>query len=288
MLLGALPEDVLLQVATKLTAKEVWDSLKVRFVGADRVRAARLATLRGDFDRLKMAAGEALDAYAGRLAGMTTQFASLGETLGDAVLVKKLLDTVPDRLFPIVAGIEQFCDTATMAFDEALGRLRAFDERVRRRGQDDGERGGQQLLMTAAKWAARGVDMVVLGMTTMARAWRRAAAGTAVDAATSAACAATSRGTAPSCGGSRRRNARCWRTSSESRTTGSSEPWLRRKRLFVQPVAFVRQVYLVVHCLIPPSFLSFERERERQQGQGLNPNRIVAGHLRTDIASLIS
>ncbi|XP_044971260.1 uncharacterized protein LOC123431505 [Hordeum vulgare subsp. vulgare] len=155
MLLGTLPEDVLLQVATKLTAKEVWDSLKVRFVGADRVRTARLATLRGDFDRLKMTDGEALDAYAGRLAGMTARFASLGETLGDAVLVKKLLDIVPDRLFPVVAGIEQFCDVTTMAFDEAFGRLRAFDERVQRRGQDGGERGGEQLLLTAAQWAAR-------------------------------------------------------------------------------------------------------------------------------------
>ena len=29
LLLGALPEDVLLQVSTKLTAREVWDSLKV-------------------------------------------------------------------------------------------------------------------------------------------------------------------------------------------------------------------------------------------------------------------
>jgi hypothetical protein len=54
MILGGLPEDVLLQVATKLTVREVWDSLKVRFVGADRVWAARLGTLRGDFDRLRM------------------------------------------------------------------------------------------------------------------------------------------------------------------------------------------------------------------------------------------
>ena len=51
-------------------------------------------------------------------------------------------------------GVTSFCGT-TMAFDEALGRLRAFDERVRRRGQDSGERGGEQLLMTAAQWAAR-------------------------------------------------------------------------------------------------------------------------------------
>jgi len=93
--------------------------------------------------------------YGGRLAAMAARYANLGETLGDAALVKKLLDTVPDRLFPVVAGIEQFHDVTTMAFDEALGRLRAFDERVRRRGQDGGGRGGEQLLMTAAQWAAR-------------------------------------------------------------------------------------------------------------------------------------
>lgn len=155
LLLGALPEDVLLQVATKLTAREVWDSLKVRFVGADRVRAARLATLRGDFDCVKMADGEALEVYAGRIAGMAASYTSLGETLDDEALVKKLLDTVLDRLFPVVAGIGQFCDTTTMAFDEAVGRLRAFEERVQRRGQDDGERGGEQLMLSAEQWRAR-------------------------------------------------------------------------------------------------------------------------------------
>ena len=120
------------QVATKLTAGEVWDSLKVRFVGADRVRAVRLGTLRGEFDQMKMVDGEELDVYDGRLAAMAARYANLGEMLGEAALVKKLLDTVPDRLFPVVAGIEQFHDVTTMAFDEALGRLRVFDERDRK------------------------------------------------------------------------------------------------------------------------------------------------------------
>ncbi|XP_073360233.1 uncharacterized protein [Aegilops tauschii subsp. strangulata] len=145
LLLGALPKDVLLQVSTKLTAREVWDSLKVRFIGADRVRAARLATLRGEFDRLKMADGEELDVYSGRLAAMAARYANLGEMLGDAALVKKQLDTLPDRLFPVVAGIEQFHDVTTMV----------FDERVRRRRQDNGERADGQLQFTAAQWWAR-------------------------------------------------------------------------------------------------------------------------------------
>ena len=132
-LLQALPEDILMQVSTKKTAKEVWESLKTRFVGANRVKTARLAMLKGDFDRLCMADGESLDDYAGKISGMAAKYAGLGSTRDDVAMVKKLLDTVPDRLYPAVAGIEQFCDVDTMAFEEALGRLKAFDERSRRR-----------------------------------------------------------------------------------------------------------------------------------------------------------
>nr|XP_020199992.1 uncharacterized protein LOC109785817 [Aegilops tauschii subsp. strangulata] len=207
LLLGALPEDVLLQVSTKLTAREVWDSLKVRFVDADRVRAARLATLRGEFDRLKMADGEELNIYGGRRAAMAARYANLGETLGDAALVKKLLDTVPDRLFPVVAGIEQFHDVMTMAFDDALGRLRAFDERVRRRRQDNGERADGQLLFTTAQW-------------------RRGAAATGAGAVTIAGSTGTSGASARSCGKDRRRSRLSW-PAPTSTMMDSSRPWLR-------------------------------------------------------------
>ncbi|SPT15557.1 unnamed protein product [Triticum aestivum] len=134
-LLGALVENLLLQVASKKTAAEVWASLKARFVGADHVRAARLGTLRGEFELLRMADAETLDDFASRLGGMAARYAALGSTLEDAALVKKLLDLVPNRLYAAVAGIEQFCDVDTMAFEDALGRLKAFDERLRWRGR---------------------------------------------------------------------------------------------------------------------------------------------------------
>lgn len=144
-----------MQVSTKKTAKEEWDSLKTRFVGADRVKAARLSTLRGKFDKLRMAEEELLDDYAGKISGMAARYVGLGSTLGDAAMVKKLLDTVPDRLYSAVAGIEQFYDVETMAFEEALSRLKAFDERSRRRTQADGERSDGQLLLTVEQWEAR-------------------------------------------------------------------------------------------------------------------------------------
>ncbi|KAE8782413.1 retrotransposon protein [Hordeum vulgare] len=88
-LLGALAEDLLLQVSSKKTAAEVWASFKARFVGADRVRAARLGTLPGEFELLRMEEGETLDQFVGKLGGMAARFAGLGSTLEDDVLVKK-------------------------------------------------------------------------------------------------------------------------------------------------------------------------------------------------------
>jgi hypothetical protein len=87
-LLGALSEDILLQVSSKKKAAEVWASLKTRFIGADRVRAARLSTLRGDFDRLNMGDGEALDVFAGKISSMAARYANLGATLDDVAMAR--------------------------------------------------------------------------------------------------------------------------------------------------------------------------------------------------------
>lgn len=161
-LLQALPEDILMQVSTKKTANEVWESLKARFVDTDRVKMARLATLKGEFDKLCMADGEALDNYARKISGMAAKFVGLGSTLDDAAIVKKLLDTVPDRLNPALAGIEQFCDVNKISYEEALGRFKAFDERLRRRAQitgglglSDGPGSGDRLLLSQEEWKAR-------------------------------------------------------------------------------------------------------------------------------------
>ncbi|KAL9253542.1 hypothetical protein AKJ16_DCAP06673 [Drosera capensis] len=145
-ILQAIPEDVLLQITKKKTAKEIWESLKTRYLGADRVKKARLQTLKSEFDALRMAEQESIDEFAGKLSGMSSRFTSLGADLDFAALVKKLLDCVPERYFTVVAGIEQFYDLETMPFEEAIGRLKAFEERARLR-ENTGS-GGSQLMFT--------------------------------------------------------------------------------------------------------------------------------------------
>jgi len=99
----AVPEDVLLQVSKKRTAKEIWEALKVRYLGATRVQKARLHTLKSDFEALRMKDGETIDEFSGKLSGMVSKYSSLGATLEDNILVRKLLDSVPDKYLQLVA-----------------------------------------------------------------------------------------------------------------------------------------------------------------------------------------
>lgn len=108
----SIPQDVLLQVVKHKMAKVVWDSLKTRYVGADRVKQARLHTLKSEFESQRMKQSESIDDFAGKLSVMASRYISLGATMEDSTMVKKLLDSVLNKFFPVVAGIEQFYDVA--------------------------------------------------------------------------------------------------------------------------------------------------------------------------------
>lgn len=137
MLYQAIPENMVLQIASLTSAKEIWDALKIRHVGVDRVKEARVQTLESEFEQLKMKDNESLDVYAGKISEIATQANSLGHTVDDKRLVRKLLGSVPEKFMQIVAAIEQFADLNTMPFQEAVGRLKAFEERTKKQSKEE-------------------------------------------------------------------------------------------------------------------------------------------------------
>ena len=64
-LLQCLPNNLLMQLARKKIGKEVWDALKAWHVEANRVKEARLQTLKSEFDAMRMKDEESLDQYVG-------------------------------------------------------------------------------------------------------------------------------------------------------------------------------------------------------------------------------
>ncbi|XP_056690494.1 uncharacterized protein [Spinacia oleracea] len=131
LLFQSIPDALILQVAELETAKKVWEAIKARHVGAERVREARLQTLMADFDRLKMKDTEKIDDFAGKLSKISSKSAALRENIEEPKLVKKFLKSLPRKKYiHIVASLEQVLDLNTTRFEDILGRIKAYEERV--------------------------------------------------------------------------------------------------------------------------------------------------------------
>nr|GEZ75131.1 zinc finger, CCHC-type [Tanacetum cinerariifolium] len=137
-----------MQVAKYSTAKEVWDSIKIKHLGADLVQKARLQTLRSELETLRIKPNEKVSDFGGKLSSIMAKFKGLGETLEDKVLVRKLLNSAPKEFLPIVETIEQYQDLDEMLFEEAVGRLTAYEERIK--SQDTLEANDQDKLLMAS------------------------------------------------------------------------------------------------------------------------------------------
>ncbi|KAL7592282.1 uncharacterized protein LOC111880755 [Lactuca sativa] len=142
-LFQAIHEDMVLQMASYTDPKQVWDELKTRYLGVDRVRTARLATLKRELESLRMKEDETFDDdFVTKLSGLASKVRSLGYELEEGDLVKRLLDLMPKSFLQIVASIDQCFELDSMLFNEAVGRLKAYEERIRGTEKVEDTQGG--------------------------------------------------------------------------------------------------------------------------------------------------
>ena len=144
-------EDLLLTLAEKDSAKEAWEMHKTMHMGAERVKEAKVQTLKSEFEVLRMKNGESVDDFAMKLTAIVNGIRSLGDKVEEVYVVKKLLRAVPPKFLQIVTSIEQFGDLKTMTMEEMIGHLKVHEERLRSYGEKE-ENG---LLLTCSGWVSR-------------------------------------------------------------------------------------------------------------------------------------
>jgi hypothetical protein len=126
----AVPPELMGAVASKATARDTWDMLRVRNIGVDRVRKAKASTLKRDFDALKFNDGESVDDFSARIGRITGELAVLGNEYTEEEVVRKFLQALPSRFDQIAASIETLLNLSEISVDELVGRLKAAEERL--------------------------------------------------------------------------------------------------------------------------------------------------------------
>ena len=84
-----------------------------------------------DFDKHKMKEEDRIDTFIGKLAEISSKTASLGEVNEEPKLVKKFLKSLPRKKYiHMVESLEQVLDLNTTSFEDIIGRLKAYEERI--------------------------------------------------------------------------------------------------------------------------------------------------------------
>ena len=99
MIYQGIPEDVLLSIADKKTAKEAWEAIKTMSQGADRVKKARIQTLKAEFEVMGMKDTDQLDDFYMKLNGLVSNIHALGEEVKESYVVKKITSCSSVEIF---------------------------------------------------------------------------------------------------------------------------------------------------------------------------------------------
>lgn len=106
MIYQGIPEDVLLSMAKKKIAKDLWEAIKILCQGTDRAKKAKVQTLKSEFEALCMKDSENIDEFHMKMNGLVTNIRALGEEMAESYVVKKLLRVVPAKFLQITSTME--------------------------------------------------------------------------------------------------------------------------------------------------------------------------------------
>lgn len=126
------------QILDRSTSKIIWESMKKKFGGNDRVKKSLLQKLRRDFEILEMKESETVEEYFTRVLGVTNQMRSNGEVMNDAKVVEKILRTLSEKFMYVVVSIEESKEIESISLDELQSSLTVHEQKFKKteKGED--------------------------------------------------------------------------------------------------------------------------------------------------------
>lgn len=151
-ILQAAPKAMMTVLVEKKMTKEARDTLKEMHAGADRIKEARVQTLKSEFDMMYMKETESINDFVMKLITIVNKICVIGDKMDECTIVKKFLYVVPDKFLQIVSIIEKFCDIRAMTVMEVVGHLKTYEECMKGRQCDEE---GEHILLTRAEWESK-------------------------------------------------------------------------------------------------------------------------------------
>jgi RNA-binding protein YhbY len=119
----ALSPSEFARILNSESAKEAWQILETTYEGTKLVKSAKLQMLISKFEEIKMLEDETFGEFYSKMSDLRNQMVSLGKTVLDVKLIRKILRSLPERFKIKVTTIEESRDLEEMKIEELVGSL---------------------------------------------------------------------------------------------------------------------------------------------------------------------
>jgi RNA-binding protein YhbY len=119
----ALSPSEFARIINSESAKEAWQILETTYEGTKLVKSAKLQMLISKFEEIKMLEDETFGEFYSKMSDLRNQMVSLGKTVLDVKLIRKILRSLPERFKIKVTTIEESRDLEEMKIEELVGSL---------------------------------------------------------------------------------------------------------------------------------------------------------------------
>ena len=130
-IISAVPEDILMILDAKKTAKENWEILRQRNLGVDRVIQSRIQGMKRDFELLSMAKTYSIVDFAKKFTQLVSDLRNLGEKMEERDVVRRFLRATPSKFDALTLSLEQYGDLDKVSLDKVIGSLTVHEMRLR-------------------------------------------------------------------------------------------------------------------------------------------------------------
>jgi hypothetical protein len=109
------------------SAKEAWQILETTYEGMKLVKSAKLQMLTSRFEEIKMLKEDTFGEFYSKISDLRNSMVSLGKSISDVKLIRKILRSLPERFRIKVTTIEESKDLEEMKIEELVGSLQTYE-----------------------------------------------------------------------------------------------------------------------------------------------------------------
>jgi hypothetical protein len=123
----ALSPSEFARISNSEFAKKAWQILETTYEGTKLVKSTKLQMLISKFEEIKMLEDETFGEFYSKISDLRNQMVSLGKTVLDVKLIRKILRSLPERFRMKVTTIEESKDLEEIKIEELVGSLQTYE-----------------------------------------------------------------------------------------------------------------------------------------------------------------